>query len=251
VVIDLNADLGEGFGIWRLSDDEALLEVVTSANIACGFHGGDPMTMQRVCLQAVERGVAIGAQVGYRDLAGFGRRRIDMPLDELTADLVYQVGALKAFARAAGGAVSYLKPHGALYNAAADDLVPATAVVTAAQLCGGLPVLGLPGSVLATAAADAGIDFVAEAFADRGYSPARRLVPRSDPGAVHKSVDAVVAQAVGIAVSHSITAVDGSQLAVDAASLCIHGDTPGAVELARAVRSALLAADVTLAPFSR
>ena len=251
MVIDLNADLGEGFGIWRLGDDEALLDVITSANVACGFHAGDPMTMQRICQQAADRGVAIGAQVGYRDLAGFGRRRIDMPVDDLIADLVYQVGALKAFARAAGSAVSYLKPHGALYNTAADDVAQATAVVMAAQLCGGLPVLGLPGSVLATAAADAGVDFVAEAFVDRGYSPAGRLLPRSEPGAVHKSVDAAVAQAVGIAVSHSVAAVDGSPLAVAAASLCIHGDTPHAVDVARAVRAALLAADVTLAPFSR
>ena len=209
--------------------------------------------MQRVCGRAVERGVAIGAQVGYRDLAGFGRRRIEMPVDELIADLVYQVGALKAFARAAGGGVSYLKPHGALYNAAADDPVQATAVVTAAQLCGGLPVLGLPGSVLAAAAADGRRGLRRRGLRRPGLLPAGRLIPRTEPGAVLKSVEAVVAQAVpGIAVGHHVTAVDGSELAVEAASLCIHGDTLGAVELALAVRAALLDAGVTPSlPFSR
>ena len=250
VAIDLNADLGEGFGIWSLGDDTALLDVVTSANVACGFHAGDPVIMQRVCRQAAERGVSIGAQVSYRDLAGFGRRRIDMPPDELVADLVYQVGALRAFARAAGSRVTYLKPHGALYNAAVSDPAQAGAIVTAAQLAGGLPVLGLPGSALALAAADAGVDFVAEAFADRGYSPTGSLVPRSDPGAIHATVEAVVAQAVAIAVAHEVIAVDGSSLTVDARSICIHGDTPGAVELARAVQAALLEAGVELAAFS-
>ena len=250
VAIDLNADLGEGFGIWALGDDEALLGVVTSANVACGFHAGDPVIMQRVCRQAVERGVSIGAQVSYRDLAGFGRRRMEVPAEQLTADLVYQVGALRAFARAAGGRVGYLKPHGALYNAAASDAAQAGAVVAAAQLCGGLPVLGLPGSALALAAADAGIDFVAEAFADRGYSPAGTLLPRGEPGAVQTDAEAALAQAVGIAVAHEVVAVDGSSLPVEARSLCIHGDTPGAVELARAVRAALLQAGVELSAFT-
>jgi UPF0271 protein len=250
VVIDLNADLGEGFGVWRLGEDDALLDVVTSANVACGFHAGDPVIMQRVCVGAVERGVAIGAQVGYRDLAGFGRRRIEIEADELTADLVYQVGALRAFARAAGGRVAYLKPHGALYNTAVDDPVQARAIIAAAQLTGGLPVLGLPGSALAVAAAEAGVEFVAEAFADRGYAPGGTLVPRREPGAVHATTEAVVAQAIAIAIAGEVIAVDGSPVPVEARSLCIHGDTPGAVELARAVRAALVEAGVTIAPFA-
>src|SRR5579875_450685 len=131
--IDLNADLAEGFGVWRLTDDEALLEVVTSANVACGFHAGDPLTMQRVCARAAARGVAIGAQVSYRDLAGFGRRRMDVAAAELTADVLYQLGALDAFARAAGTSVRYVKPHGALYNTAVDDPAQAGAIVAAVR----------------------------------------------------------------------------------------------------------------------
>src|SRR5215468_1050141 len=151
VDMDLNADLGEGFGVWRLGDDDALLRVVTSANVACGFHAGDPATMRRVCSRAVEAGVAIGAQVSYRDLAGFGRRRIDYEVEELRADVLYQIGALTSIATAAGGRVSYVKPHGALYNVAAVDAAQAGAVVSAVLDAGGLPLLCQPGSVLASA----------------------------------------------------------------------------------------------------
>ena len=179
--MDLNADLGEGFGIWRLGDDEALLDMVTSANVACGFHAGDPLTMRRVCAAAADRGVAIGAQVGYRDLVGFGRRRIDIDPDELAADVLYQLGALDACARAAGTSVRYVKPHGALYNTAADDPAQAGAIAAAvAAYDRTLPLLGLPGSALADAAHAAGLPFVAEAFADRAYQPDGRLVPRGD-----------------------------------------------------------------------
>ena len=177
--IDLNADLGEGFGVWRLGDDDALLDVVTSANVACGFHAGDPVTMRRVCAGAAQRGVAIGAQVGYRDLAGFGRRRIDIDRDELAADVLYQLGALDACARAAGTRVRYVKPHGALYNTAVDDPEQAGAIASAvAAFDPTMPLLALPDSALATAAHDAGLPFVPEAFADRGYRPDGRLVPR-------------------------------------------------------------------------
>ena len=178
MTIDLNADLGEGFGVWRMGDDEALLSVVTSANVACGFHAGDPQTMRRVCEQAAARGVAIGAQVGYRDLVGFGRRRIEIPTEELTADLLYQVGALQACARATGAGASTSKPHGALYNTAADEQEQAWAVVRAAGLAGDLPVLGLPGSALAVAVEAAGLRaFIAEGFVDRAYTPNGRLRP--------------------------------------------------------------------------
>lgn len=248
--IDLNADVGEGFGVWRLGDDEALLDVVTSANVACGFHAGDPLTMRRVCAGAAARGVTIGAQVGYRDLAGFGRRRIDIAPDELAADVLYQLGALEACAVAANTRVRYVKPHGALYNTAADDPVQAGAIVEAvAAFDETLPVLGLPGSALADAATRRGLPFVAEAFADRGYLASGRLIPRRTAGAVITDPGVVVARSVAFAVEQRVTAEDGANVAVQARSLCVHGDTPGAVGLAVAVRDALLAAGVEVTPF--
>jgi UPF0271 protein len=251
VRIDLNADLGEGFGIWRLGDDEALLDIVTSANVACGFHAGDPLTMRRVCVAAAARGVAIGAQVGYRDLAGFGRRRIDMDPDELSSDVLYQIGALEACARAAGARVRYVKPHGALYNTAADDQEQAGAVVAAvAAFDRNLPLLALPGSALADAASAAGVPFVPEAFADRAYLPNGRLVPRSEPAAVIDDPYEVVARAASFALHHCVTATDGSVLPVEPRSLCVHGDTPGAVYLAGEIRRTLADAGMTLAPFA-
>jgi len=251
VPIDLNADLGEGFGAWRLGDDDGLLEVVTSANVACGFHAGDPATMQRVCAGAAARGVAIGAQVGYRDLAGFGRRRIDISPADLLADVLYQVGALDAFARAAGSRVRYVKPHGALYNTAADDAVQAGAIAAAVTAFDpAMPLLGLPASALADAAATQSIPFVAEAFADRAYLPSGRLVRRGEPGAVLTDEAVVVDQAISIARDGHVRAVDGSLVAVSAVSLCLHGDTPGAVTLARAVRAALTERGITLEPFA-
>ena len=248
--MDLNADLGEGFGVWRLGDDEQLLDVLTSANVACGFHAGDPPTMRRVCAQAAERGVVIGAQVGYRDLAGFGRRRMDVAPAELEAEVLYQLGALDGCARPAGTRVRYVKPHGALYNTAVDDRGPADAVARAvAAYDAGLPLLGLPGSELEAAAAAAGIPFVPEAFADRAYRPDGRLVPRGEAGAVLDDVDAVVARALAFALERQVTAADGSVVPVAARSLCVHGDTPGAVEMARLIRERLTAAGVEPRPF--
>jgi UPF0271 protein len=250
VLIDLNADLGEGFGIWRLGDDEQLLEVVTSANIACGFHAGDPPTMRRVCALAADRGVVVGAQVGYRDLAGFGRRHIEIDPDDLEAEIVYQIGALDGCARASGTRVRYVKPHGALYNRAADSPAPAAAIAAAvAAYDRTLPLLGLPGSALAAAAQTAGVAFVPEAFADRAYRSDGRLVPRGEPGAVIEDPYEVVARAAAFAVQHRVSAADGSTVTVDARSLCVHGDTPGAVYLAREIRRTLEDAGVTLAPF--
>ena len=249
--IDLNADLGEGFGIWRLTEDEQLLDVVTSANVACGFHAGDPVTMRRVCDRAAERGVAIGAQVGYRDLVGFGRRRIDVAPEELAADVMYQLGALDGFARAAGARVRYVKPHGALYNTAADDPVQARAVASAvAAVDPSLPLLGLPNSVLQEAAAEAGLAFVAEGFADRAYTSTGRLVPRAEPGAVHTDQAAAVAQAVSIARYGKLTAHDGAPVDVPAASVCVHGDSYGAVVLAQRIRRTLEDAGIGLASFA-
>jgi len=248
--LDLNADLGEGFGVWRLGDDDALLDIVTSANVACGFHAGDPSTMRRICARAADRGVSIGAQVGYRDLAGFGRRRIDIAPGDLSADILYQLGALDAFARAAGVAVRYVKPHGALYNTAMDDSGQAGALVDAVAVYdGSLAILGLPSSALSERAAAAGIVYVAEAFADRRYTPDGRLVDRTTPGAVLADADAAVAQALAIARDGRVQSSDGSTVAIVAESLCVHGDTPGAVGLAGAVRTALEDAGVTVSPF--
>lgn len=240
MAIDLNADLGEGFGAWTLGDDDGLLGVVTSANVACGFHAGDPVTMQRVCASAAQLGVVVGAQVGYRDLAGFGRRRMDISPADLTADVLYQIGALDAFARSAGTQVRYVKPHGALYNTAADDAPQAGAVAAAvAALDRGLLVLGLPDSALAEAAEAYDLGYVTEAFADRAYRPDGRLVSRNTPGAVLTDEAAVVEQAISIARDGQVRGSDGSLVTVAARSLCLHGDTPGAVALARAVRTAL------------
>jgi 5-oxoprolinase (ATP-hydrolysing) subunit A len=248
---DLNSDLGEGFGAWSLGDDEALLDLVTSANVACGFHAGDPSTMRRVVAAAAARGVAVGAQVSYPDLVGFGRRRMDVAPDELTADVLYQVGALDGVCRAAGARVRYVKPHGALYNRVADDDEQAAAVVAAVASYGrGLPLLGLPGSAVERAAADAGVPFVAEAFADRAVTADGRLVPRGQPGAVLTDVDAVARRAVRLVVDGRVTAAGGAEVEAGAASVCVHGDTPGAVAMARAVRAALEAAGVELRPFA-
>jgi 5-oxoprolinase (ATP-hydrolysing) subunit A len=249
--IDLNADLGEGFGVWRLGDDDALLGVVTSANVACGFHAGDPSTMRRVSARAVAGGVAIGAQVSYRDLAGFGRRFVDAAPAELTDDVLYQLAALDGVARAEGGRVTYLKPHGALYNAVVWHEQQAAAVVDAVVAYDrALPVLGLPGSALLRLAADAGLRTVAEGFADRGYTPEATLVPRREPGALVHDAAEVAERAVRMATEGTVVALDGSTVAVPVESVCVHGDTPGAVDLARAVRSALERAGVTLAPFT-
>ena len=249
--IDLNADLAEGFGAWRLGDDDALLGVVTSANVACGFHAGDPSLMRRVCRTAAERGVAVGAQVSYRDLAGFGRRRIEYDLGELRDDILYQIGALEAFCRIAGTRIRYVKPHGALYNTAAVDEGQASAVVEAISgYDRSLPVLCQPGSVLHTAATSAGLIAVGEGFADRGYRADGTLVPRSAPDAVIHEPAVVAERAVRMAVEGEVIAVDGSRVATPVRSICVHGDTPGAVELARRVRAGLVAAGLLLEPFA-
>ncbi len=250
-ILDLNGDLGEGFGIWRLGDDEALLDVLTSANIACGFHAGDPATMHRVTSAAVARGVAIGAQVSYRDLAGFGRRRIDVPADELADDVLYQIGALEAFAHAAGDRVRYLKPHGALYNTAVTDDGQAGAVVDAVRRYDpGLPILCLPGSRLAELATEAGLTPVAEAFADRAYTPEGHLVSRRERAAVLHDPETVLQRGLSMITEGRVRAIDGSIVAIFARSLCVHGDTPGAVRIAQRLREGLIEAGVELAPFT-
>lgn len=249
--VDLNSDLGESFGRWVLGDDEAMLAVVSSANVACGFHAGDPSTLRRVCAGAAARGVAIGAQVSYRDLAGFGRRAMEVEPAELTDEILYQLAALDGLARVAGSAVSYVKPHGALYTRAAIQEQTARAIVAAVALFDDqLPLLGLPGSVLLRVAAQAGMATVGEAFADRAYTPQGLLVSRREPGAVLHDPVQIAARCRRLVTEGVIDAVDGHSVAVAADSICVHGDTPGAVEIARAVRRELEQAGVEIAAFA-
>ena len=243
--IDLNADLGEDLG-----DDVAMLDLITGANVACGFHAGDAVIARRTVTAAAERGIAVGAHPSYRDRGGFGRRFLDVPAATLVADVLEQLAALQEAAAAAGTRVAYVKPHGGLYNAIVHHERQAAAVVEAiASFSPGLPVLGLPGSLFLRLAAEAGLRPVAEAFADRAYAADGTLVPRREPGAVLHDQDAVAAQAVTIVTQGWARTIDGGQVEIRAASLCVHGDTPGAVTLAAAVRSALADAGVTIAPF--
>ncbi len=251
-MVDLNSDVGESFGRWRLGDDEGIMAVVTSANVACGFHAGDPTTLRTCCGSALREGVTVGAQVGYRDLAGFGRRFIEMDPVELADDVTYQIGALEAMARVAGTRVAYVKPHGALYNATVHHELQAQSVVDAVRAYDDtLPLLGLPGSRLLAAAERAGLRTVREAFADRGYTPEGTLVPRAEPGAVLEDADAVARRVVQMVTEATVQAVDGSTVAIAAESVCVHGDSAGAVELATRVRAALEAEGVRLEAFCR
>lgn len=251
VRIDLNADLGESFGVWRLGDDEAMLDIVTSANVACGFHAGDAATLARTCHAAAERGVRIGAQVSYRDLAGFGRRFIDVHPEELTAEVIYQIGALQALAGAAGSTVSYVKPHGALYNSIVTHRDQARAVAAAVYAVDpGLPVLGLEGSAFFAEARELGLRTVPEAFADRAYRPDGRLVSRRERNAVLDDAVAISDRVSSMVTAGRVDAVDGSTIAVSVESVCIHGDSPTAMQIATTVRDRLLAEGVELKPFT-
>ncbi|MET3370697.1 LamB/YcsF family protein [Paenarthrobacter nitroguajacolicus] len=249
--MDLNADLGESFGSWTMGDDASMFRIVSSANVACGFHAGDPLTMLDSCRAAFELDVRVGAHVGYRDLAGFGRRSLDMTFDELFGDVLYQLGALDGMAHAVGASVDYVKPHGALYNRIVRDAEQAEAVVAAVHAYDpGLPVLGLPGSAWLTLAEESGHPVFREAFVDRAYLPDGTLVPRTQEGAVLHDPDAVVAQAVRLATRKEVLAIDGTVVPVLADSLCIHGDTPGAVNMAAAVREGLEQAGVQIEAFA-
>jgi 5-oxoprolinase (ATP-hydrolysing) subunit A len=248
--IDLNADLGEGFGVWRLGDDDAMLGIVTSANVACGFHAGDPASLLRVCRAAAERGVRIGAQVSYRDLAGFGRRFIDIAAEDLLADVAYQIGALQAIAHASGSTVCYVKPHGALYNTIVTNREQGAAVAEAVHLVDAtLPVLGMAGSVFFDEAARLGLRTVAEAFADRAYRPDGQLVSRREPGALLHDPAEIADRVVTMVTSGQVIAIDGTQVAVSVESVCVHGDSPGAVEIATAVRERLKAVGTDIRAF--
>ena len=238
VAVDLNSDLGESFGQWRLGDDEAMFELVSSANIACGFHAGDPLTMLASCRLAVSTGTVIGAHPSYRDLAGFGRREMSIAADELYGDVLYQLAALAGVASTVGTRVEYVKPHGALYNRIVTDDAQAAAVAAAvANFDPSLPILGMAGSAIEREARSAGLRFVREGFADRAYAENGMLVPRSQPGAVITDPADVAQRAVAMATGGSVD------------SICLHGDTPGAVGLARAVRAALDEAGVIVGSF--
>ncbi|MGW4208031.1 LamB/YcsF family protein [Lentzea sp. NPDC004789] len=245
--MDLNADLGEGFGHWTLGDDNALLKVVTSANVACGYHAGDADTMRATCAQAAEAGVAIGAHVGYRDLAGFGRRFIDVAPDTLTNEVLAQLGALQTFARTAGTRVSYVKPHGALYNTLVRHEAQADAVVDAVRLFDPtLAVLGPPGAVWLKRASVAGLRTWHEAFADRAYTAAGTLVPRTEPGAVLHDPTEIAARCVQLATEGWLRSINGHPVRIQADSICVHGDTPNAAKIAKTVRTALESAGIAL-----
>ena len=250
--IDLNADVGESLGPWTIGDDEALIPLVTSVNIACGFHAGDPRTIERTVALAVTASAAIGAHPGYPDLVGFGRRDLAMAATDLEAAIVYQVGAVAAFARAAGAELRHVKAHGALYNRAAVDSETADAVARAVERCSpDLVLVGLAGSKLLAAGARAGLRVAAEAFADRAYETDGTLTPRTRPGSVLTDSETVVERAVRIARDREVVTIDGSTIALEADTICLHGDTPGAAEHARAVRDALEAAGIEVRPLDR
>jgi len=249
--VDLNSDLGESFGAWTMGDDDALLSVVTSANVACGFHAGDPATMFATCRTAAERGVAVGAHVSYRDLAGFGRRSMEVPADELRAETLYQLAALDGIARVAGTRVSYVKPHGALYNRIVRDTAQARAVAEAvAAFDPSLALLGLAGSEIEREAGAAGLRFVREAFVDRAYRADGTLVPRSEPGAVLHGDDDIAERALRLVTEGRVIAADGTDIPVEVDSLCVHGDSPDAVVMARAVRRRLDEAGIAVEAFA-
>ena len=249
--VDLNADVGESFGRWSLGDDAAVLAQVSSANLACGFLAGDPLTLCRTAALAVAAGTALGAQVSYRDLTGFGRRFLDASPAELAADVLYQLAALDGIVRAAGSAVAYLKPHGALYHALTHHEGQVRGTLDALLAFDRpLMVVGPPGSLLLAEAREAGLPVVIEGFCDRAYAADGSLVPRSEPGSVLSDPAVVAAQAVSLATTGTVTAVDGSTVRVDPATLCVHGDSPGAAALAGAVHSALVRAGVEVAAFA-
>jgi len=247
--MDLNADLGESFGRWTLGDDERLVAHITSANLACGFHAGDFRVMEVTVALCADAGIAVGAQPGYPDLLGFGRRPMAYDRDEVESLVRYQIGALEAFCRAHGVEMQHVKPHGALYNRAASDPMLAAAIASAtAKFSGDLALYGLASSEpMANAAADAGLRFVPEAFADRRYLADGSLQPRAEAGSLLTEASAAAAQAVSIAIDGRVIAADGSVVALAAKSICCHGDTPGAVQIALSVRKALEDAGIAVA----
>ena len=249
--IDLNSDLGEGFGPWPMGDDAAMLALVTSANIACGFHAGDPAGILKVLKVAAARGVVVGAHVGYRDLVGFGRRNMDPSSEELIGDTIYQIGALQGLAKAAGTTVRYVKPHGALYNTIASDARQAADVIAGIRAVDpSLILMALAGAPIVEQARAAGLTVVCEAFADRAYNADGSLVSRRLPGSVIHDPAEVAARMLRMVNEKRIVAIDGTDIALDAQSICIHGDTATAVAIASTLRDTLAARGVTLKSFA-
>jgi UPF0271 protein len=237
VSVDLNSDLGESYGAWKMGDDAALLGVVSSANIACGFHAGDPAGLLKTVRNAAERNVAIGAHVSYPDRVGFGRRDMDVTSEELIGDMIYQIGALQGIAKAAGTTVRYVKPHGALYNHIATHERQGLAVIKAIKLIDpSLVLMGLAGAPILRLARAEGLQVVAEVFADRGYTPEGMLVSRREPNAVLHDADAVAERMLNFVRTGTVAAVDGSEIRIEAESICVHGDSPGAVTMAQTIR---------------
>ena len=248
--MDINSDLGESFGAWRMGDDATMLGIVTSANVACGFHAGDPAGILETLRAAAQHGVAVGAHVAYPDLVGFGRRNMDPSSQELVADVIYQIGALQGLAAAAGTRVRYVKPHGALYNTIAQDERQANDVITALLAVDpGLTLMALAGSPLIGWARARGLRVVAEAFADRAYNDDGSLVSRRLPGAVLHDADAIAERMLCLVQTGEVESITGRSVPVQADSICVHGDSPGAVEMARRIRARLEQAGVALRPF--
>ncbi len=247
--MDLNSDVGESYGIYTIGEDESLMSSITSANIACGFHGGDPMVMSRTVAMAKAHGVGIGAHPGYPDLSGFGRRVLKMSESEIENMMLYQLGALAAFISAQGGILRHVKPHGALYNFAAEDLPTARAIARSiARFNSELILVGLANSFLIQAADEFGLPFAREGFVDRAYKSDGTLVPRSEKGAVVPSPARAVQVVIQLMRDNTVRTIDGALIKLEVDTLCIHGDTPGAVNIARAVHEALKAEGVGLKP---
>ena len=250
--IDLNADLGESFGAWRMGDDAGVMPWITSANIACGFHAGDPITMRATIALCAQHGIAIGAHPSLPDLQGFGRREMKIPPDEVYAQTLYQLGALHALTKAAGTQLHHVKPHGALYNMAARDRALADAIAIAVRDLDPLLILvGLAGSALVDAGCDAGLTTQREGFCDRRYCADGSLTPRSEPGAVIENIDTAVAQAVSIATRGEALTGDGQTVRIEADTLCVHGDRANAAAFAEHLRRALESAGVQIAAVAR
>jgi UPF0271 protein len=248
--IDLNSDLGESYGAWRMGEDDTMLAIVSSANVACGFHAGDPAGIWTTVKAAAGQGVSIGAHVSYPDRVGFGRRDMDVTSDELTADVIYQIGALKGMAAAAGTTVGYVKPHGALYNRIAHDPKQGQAVIDAIKAIDtSLVLMGLANAPILKLAQISGLKTVAEAFADRAYTPDGQLVSRRQQGSVLHDTQQIARRMLQLARQGTLEAIDGSTIKIDAQSICVHGDSPGAVAIAQEIRRAFEADGITVRPF--
>lgn len=248
--VDLNSDLGESFGSWKMGNDDQILPVVTSANIACGFHAGDPLGILKTLKQAVKLGVTIGAHVAYPDLVGFGRRNMDLSRDELIADVLYQISALDGLAKVAGSKVKYVKPHGALYNTIAKDQVQAQAVIDAIKMYNPeLVLVALAGSNLVEQAKASGLKVVSEAFADRAYNRDGSLVSRRLEGAVLHDSEFVAKRVVSMLQNGGVESIDGVFTPIQADTICLHGDTDGALEMSAAIKAELLKNNIQIRPF--